>query len=160
MYKLEFQKVIFKNDNFLSETIGETIKIDKDFILDLERLGSYAKKCNLQILVTSSLRTFGKKVKGAIVKPASHSCHHIGHAIDMNIYYKGIIYDSKKMNKVNYEYLPDEVKYFFDLLVSDNILRWGGYFKTEDTVHIDNDFYHKHKELYQSKLESRILQGI
>ena len=55
--------------------------------------------------------------------------------------------------------LADNITRFFELIRSDKILRWGGDFRTQDPVHIDNDFYHEQKILYLAKLDSRVLQS-
>ena len=125
---------------------------------DLLRLAKYAKKCKLKIWVTSSIRPINNQFKGAIVTPATHSCHHIGHAIDMNLFFEDKIYNSKMMLKGNHVNLPENIPAFFDLIRKDKVLRWGGDFKKQDTVHIDNDFYHKQKLFYQAKLNSRVMQ--
>ncbi|MES0446482.1 MAG: SH3 domain-containing protein [Desulfobacterales bacterium] len=154
-YEPEFKPVVFIHDSF----IGETARVDQDFVTDLQRLSEYASQCNLKIWVTSSLRPLNNQFKGAIVKPASRSCHHIGHAIDMNLFYEGEIYNSKMLIKSNHINLSDNITGFFELIRADKVLRWGGDFKTEDPVHIDNDFYHEQEIFYLAKLDSRILQS-
>ncbi len=150
----KFKEVIFNNDSF----IGEAARVDQDFVPDLNRLAEYALQCKLKIWVTSSIRPLNNQFKGAIVKPASHSCHHIGHAIDMNLFFEGKIFNSKMMQKGNHKSLPDNIPKFFDLIRKDKVLRWGGDFRIQDTVHIDNDFYHKQKIFYLAKLDNRVLQ--
>jgi hypothetical protein len=154
-YEPEFKPVVFMHDSF----IGETARVDQDFVSDLQRLSEYASQCSLKIWVTSSLRPLNNQFKGTIVKPASRSCHHIGHAIDMNLFYEGEIYNSKMLRKSNHINLSDNITRFFELIRTDKVLRWGGDFKTEDPVHIDNDFYHEQEIFYLAKLDSRILQS-
>ena len=62
------------------------------------------------------------------------------------------------MQKGNHKSLPDNIPKFFNLIRKDKVLRWGGDFRIQDTVHIDNDFYHKQKIFYLAKLDSRVLQ--
>jgi hypothetical protein len=154
-YVPEFKPVVFMHYSF----VGETARVDQDFVPDLQRLSEYASQCNLKIWVTSSLRPLNNQFKGAIVKPAARSCHHIGHAIDINLFYEDAIYNSKMLLKSNHINLSDNITRFFELIREDKILRWGGDFRTEDPVHIDNDFYHEQEILYLAKLDSRILQS-
>ncbi|MCD4694732.1 MAG: SH3 domain-containing protein [Bacteroidales bacterium] len=150
-----FKEVVFSNDSF----IGEAARVDQDFVPDLDRLAKYALQCKLKIWVTSSIRPLNNQIRGAIVKPATHSCHHIGHAIDMNLFFKGKIINSGMMKKSNHKNLAVNISEFFELIRKDKFLRWGGDFRAQDTVHIDNDFYYKQKIFYQSKLDSRVSQS-
>lgn len=150
----EFKEVVYINEHF----IGDKVRVDQDFTRDLDRLAGFAGKCKLKIWITSSLRPIDNQFRGAIVKPATNSCHHIGHAIDMNIFYEDQIYNSIKMKNSNHVNLPDNIPKFFDLIRKDKTLRWGGDFRNQDTVHIDNDFYHRQKIFYKAKLDSRVMQ--
>ncbi len=152
--KPEFKAVVFVNDSF----IGDSARVDQDFVPDLERMAGYASQCCLKIWVTSSLRPINNQLKGAIVKPASHSCHHIGHAIDINLLYEGELYNSGVLGKRNHRNLPRDITRFFELIRSDKVLRWGGDFRPEDPVHIDNNFYHEQQVMYSAKLNHRIIQ--
>jgi len=149
-----FKLVTFSDDRF----IGDPAKVDQDFIPSLQRVAQYAEECDLKVWVTSSIRQLNNQIQGAIVKPASHSCHHIGHAIDMNVFYNDKLYNSQKLRKINHQNLPKKVVEFFDLIRADNVLRWGGDFNTEDPVHIDDNFYNKQELMYLAKLDSRISQ--
>jgi len=149
-----FNVVKFSNENF----VGEAIRIDSDFVNALTRVGQIAKGCNLKVWVTSSLRSINNQVRGAIVSPATNSCHHIGHAIDMNLLHNGILYNSKKLKRNNLRNSPDPIQKFIDLIRVDKELRWGGDFNTEDPVHIDDDFFRKQKIFYKAKLHSRLDQ--
>lgn len=153
-YRPEFNAVKFIDPHF----VGESVTVDEDFVPELKRLASYAEQCHLQIWVTSSTRALDNQVRGAIVTPATQSCHHIGHAIDMNLMFEGKIYNSKKLSKENHPHLPQELQQFFTLVREDEKLRWGGDFSTPDPVHIDDDFYHQNKLFYQAKLNSRVDQ--
>jgi hypothetical protein len=154
-YSMEFRPVIFTNEAF----VGETVKVDQDFVSDLQQISEYAAEYNLKIWVTSSLRSLDNQLKGAIVKPATHSCHHIGHAIDMNILHKGELYNSQKLRKANHSRLPGEVVRFFDAIRSDDVLRWGGDFSRQDPVHIDDNFYNRQKIIYLAKIDDRVQQS-
>ena len=105
--------------------------------------------------MTSSLREPGRKVSGAIVKPASRSNHLIGHAIDMNLQSSSGFFNSSKLKKTNFSKLPAEIKKLLNLIRSDELLRWGGDFSKEDPVHIDDKLNHRHRVRWDSKLASR-----
>ncbi len=151
----EFKSVIFSDPHF----IGDTLTADQDFVPGLKRLATYADQCHLKIWVTSSLRALNNQVRGAIVKPATNSCHHIGHAIDMNLFHDGTLYNSKKLVKENHINLPEDVRQFFKLVRADDKLRWGGDFGTPDPVHIDDNFFHKQRLFFKAKLDSRVIQA-
>ena len=147
-----FDIVQFQNDYF----IGEIAKVDRDFIPTLNLIAEFAKNHSVKVWVTSSLRSMDNQIKGAIVAPASKSCHHIGHAIDMNIWHDGKLYNSKAMHPANLSQLPKSVSGFIQDLQRCDQLRWGGDFGHSDPVHIDDDFYHKQSLLYTAKLQDRI----
>lgn len=149
-----FELVQFSGVNF----IGEKVLVDKDFIQALNRIDNYAETSQVKIWVTSSTRNINEQVRGAIVPPASKSCHHIGHAIDMNVQYDGKLFNSKKLKKSNLEQLPKPINNFIQLIRQDSELRWGGDFGKEDPVHIDDDLLHQHETLYLAKLYSRLDQ--
>jgi len=149
-----FEQVTFSHKNFA----GEVAKVDRDFVLALNRVAQYAGHNALKVWVTSSTRSMTNQVRGAIVPPASKSCHHIGHAIDMNLLLDGTLYNSKKLKRGNLGTLPEPIRVFIDSIRADEGLRWGGDFNVEDPVHIDDDFYRKQKILYAAKLQSRLHQ--
>lgn len=149
-----FISVTFSHERF----IGAQVKVDQDFVPALNRVCDYAKTFNLKIWATSSTRSLDNQVRGAIVPPASKSCHHIGHAIDMNIQFEGKLYNSKKLKRSNLNKLPQAIGDFISVIREDDGLRWGGDFNTEDPVHIDDDFYHKQQIMYLAKLDSRVDQ--
>ncbi len=105
--------------------------------------------------VTSSLRALDHQLQGAVVKPASNSCHHIGHAIDMNIIHQGSFYNSKKLKRANFGHLPEAVRRFLGMVRKDPEIRWGGDFTPEDPVHIDDNLFHRDKVLYAAKHNHR-----
>lgn len=141
-----------------SEFIGETAKVDKDFVPELNRVNDYAKACELKVWVTSSTRNINQQVRGAIVPPATKSCHFVGHAIDMNLMLDGKLFNSQKLKKANYNNLPEQIQNFLTSIRDDNVLRWGGDFSTEDPVHIDDNFYYRNQLMYKAKLLSRVGQ--
>ena len=150
----EFELVTYQGGQFT----GKEVQVDKDFIPALERINLYASECDIKVWVTSAIRNLNEQVNGAIVTPASRSCHHIGHAIDMNVQYQGRLYNSAALKKANHDQLPAAVTGFIQRLREDAELRWGGDFATEDPVHIDDDFYHLQEAFYLAKLQSRVNQ--
>ena len=150
----EFRSVSYDNPEF----IGEKVKVDIDFVRALNRVANYAADAGLKIWVTSSLRPLNNQVRGAIVPPAARSCHHIGHAIDMNLMHNGTLYNSSKLKRSNLPNLPQAIQQFINAIRQDGELRWGGDFSNEDPVHIDDDFFHKQELLYLAKLQDRVDQ--
>jgi len=134
---------------------GKPLFADKDFWPCLDRISAFAKQCNVFIYVTSSAREPGRTVRGAIVTPASRSNHMIGHAIDMNVRSAAGFFNSKKLKKSNLPNLPPAVRQFIQHVRDDEEMRWGGDFRQEDTVHIDDSFNLRHPELWDKKLASR-----
>lgn len=147
-----FNPVCFEHPSF----VGNAITVDYGFTFSLLKLAEYAESHNVKIWVTSSLRHLKNDIKGAIVPPAKNSCHHVGHAIDMNIQFNGTLYNSKKLKRDNLINLPQPVRSFIDSVRQDDTLRWGGDFKRQDPVHIDDNVFHKQKDVYFSKLGSRM----
>ena len=149
-----FKATIFSG----SEFIGERASVDTDFVPELNRINVYAKQCDVKIWVTSSTRNINQQVLGAIVPPATKSCHFVGHAIDMNVMHAGKLYNSKLLKKANIGQLPNAVSTFIRCIQDDPVLRWGGDFSTEDPVHIDDNFYFRNQLMYKAKLLSRVQQ--
>ena len=73
----------------------------------------------------------------------------------MNVRSASGFFNSTKLKKSNLSNLPKEVRDFIQLVRDDEELRWGGDFRREDTVHIDDSFNHRHPELWDKKLASR-----
>lgn len=129
--------VSYKSPNIIGYE-NKPVIIDSEFLPSMYRIDSYARKNGVIIYVTSSFRTPGQILTGTIVTPAKISNHLAGHAIDMNIYFNGILYDSKDLKAVNLNNLPYNVRNFINDIKHDKTLRWGGDFKNEDPVHIDD----------------------
>jgi hypothetical protein len=141
-----------------SQFVGSAVKVDRDFAAHLNKVNAFAKARDLKIYVTSSTRSINQQVQGAIVPPATRSCHFIGHAIDMNLMLNGKLFNSRALRRNNITNLPPEIGAFIDDIRADEHLRWGGDFRTEDPVHIDDNFYHRKTLLYKAKLFSRVRQ--
>jgi hypothetical protein len=138
-----------------SQFIGKELRADVDFIPHLDRMNQYALDCQVKIHVTSSLREPGRKVSGAIVKPASRSNHLVGHAIDMNLTSASGFFNSRKLKRSNLASLPAEIRKFIELVRADKVLRWGGDFNKEDPVHIDDRLNKRNQQRWDLKLASR-----
>jgi D-alanyl-D-alanine carboxypeptidase len=105
--------------------------IDEDFEPTLVKMNEIAQKYNITIHVNSSFRV-DANVKGAIVKPATHSNHMIGHAIDCNLSYGGAFYNSAKMQTDT-----GVIRQFINEVKASG-MRWGGDFGKPDPVHFDD----------------------
>jgi len=118
---------------------NKPVIIDSEFLPSMYRIDFYAKRNGLIVYVTSSFRTPDQILTGTIVPPSKKSNHLAGHAIDMNVFYNGILYDSNALKKSNINKIPFNVRNFINDIREDKTLRWGGDFKVEDPVHIDDD---------------------
>jgi len=135
--KPEKALVIYKSDNIVGNE-NKTVLVDSLFLPAMYRIDSYAQINNVRIVVTSSFRTPDQKLTMTIVPPAKMSNHLAGHAIDMNIEYNGVLYESGSLKKSNLNKLPPNVRNFINDIRKDKGLRWGGDFSNEDPVHIDD----------------------
>ncbi len=99
--------------------------IDEDFETTLIKLNEIAQKHNITVKVNSSYRV-DANVHGAIVTPATHSNHMIGHAIDCNLELAGQFYNSTRMQNDT-----GVVRQFINELKAAGI-RWGGDFGKPD----------------------------
>ncbi len=135
--------------------IGSEIRADADFSRHLDRIDQYASECDVEVFVTSSTREPGRTVRGNIVKPAGRSNHLVGHAIDMNLKSTNGFFNSTKLKRSNFDQLPDEIKEFLGKIRADEVLRWGGDFRNEDPVHIDDGLNLRSPERWDAKLASR-----
>ena len=143
---------VYTNDRFQG---GREISADRDFFPHLDRINDYAEETDVFIHVTSSAREPDREVSGAIVTPASRSNHMVGHAIDMNIKTAAGFFNSRALAKARFDALPANVKRFIDLIREDEVLRWGGDFRKEDPVHIDDMLNRRRPDIWDSKLASR-----
>ena len=67
--------------------------IHEDFKPYLDKMNEIAKRYAITVIVTSSYRV-DANVKGAIVAPATHSNHMVGHAIDCDLKQGKELYNS------------------------------------------------------------------
>ena len=131
---------------------GKPCRADILFLPMLEKINAYAEQADVYVFVTSSFRTT-TNVRGAIVKPAKSSNHLAGHAIDMNVDYD----NGKRAHSVilkKYPSVPEPVRRFLKFIIDDPDLRWGGQWRTPDSVHID-DHLNKDKAIPTSKWYKR-----
>ena len=138
-----------------TQFIGKEIRADADFRPGLDRINQFALDCGVEVFVTSSTREPGRTVQGAIVKPATKSNHMVGHAIDMNLKSSSGFFNSTKLGRANFNRLPDEIKEFIGKIRADGVLRWGGDFRNEDPVHIDDGLNRRNSARWDAKLASR-----
>jgi len=119
--------------NYKNTNIQGTCTIDDGFAPVMDHINDVCKKHGFIFIVTSSKRN-SIIVPGAIVKPAEMSNHLVGHAVDGNLksIKTGEYFNSKKMGdgKGDDEAVIHDIESTMD--------RWGGRFKTPDTVHFDS----------------------
>ena len=137
-----------------TQFVGDEVRADVDFFPLLDRVNDYAEECGVRLHVTSSFRDRDRKPSGAIVPPATRSNHFIGHAIDMNVTAGSDFFNSKKLALANLPNLPAEVRRFIQKIRDDPDLRWGGDFRPEDPVHIDDGLNNIDLARWESKLSS------
>lgn len=129
---------------FISSNFKRICTIDDDFEEALVKMNDIARKYNITVRVNSSYRV-DTHVIGAIVTPATHSNHLIGHAIDCNLELNGKLYNSVKMQ-------ADKgiVKQFINEVKATG-MRWGGDFGKPDPVHFDDGLNIKNMALWTAK---------
>ena len=136
---------------FTGSNFKNVCTIDEDFEPTLIKMNAIAQKYNISILVSSSYR-IDANVKGAIVTPATHSNHMIGHAIDCNLELEGAFYNSARMKTDR-----GVIRQFIDELKAAGI-RWGGDFGKPDPVHFDDGLNIKDMSAWTAKYNQ--LQGV
>jgi hypothetical protein len=133
---------------------GDEVRADVDFFPLLDRINDFAEECGVRLHVTSSFRDPDRKPSGAIVPPATRSNHFVGHAIDMNVASGSGFFNSRKLARANLPNLPAEVRRFIQKIRDDPDLRWGGDFRPEDPVHVDDGLNNIDLARWESKLSS------
>jgi len=129
---------------------GRQILIHRDFHPLMVKITRYAAQCDLTLLITQSYRIPGRRTKNCIVPPAVKSNHLAGHAVDFNIRFNGRLFESNDIRKETLRLAPANVKAFIGMLVSDDSLRWGGEFKEEDPVHVDDGLNTEYPEKWNA----------
>jgi hypothetical protein len=129
---------------FIASNFKGNCTIDDDFEVSLVKMNDVARKYNITVVVNSSYRV-DAHVPGAIVTPATHSNHMIGHAIDCNLELNGILYNSVKMQSDT-----SIVKQFINEVKATG-MRWGGDFGKPDPVHFDDGLNIKNMALWTAK---------
>lgn len=133
-----------------SQFIGKPVLADLEFIPHLETINTLSKTNGLKIFITSSTRSLGVPVGGAVFTPAKMSNHFVGHAIDMNIQMGGTLFNSNALG--NFNSLPPAIKTFLNAIRSHPVLRWGGDFG--DPVHIDDGLNIREPNTWKQKLST------
>lgn len=144
--------VSYKSANIIGYE-DKPVIVDSQFLPSMYKIDSYARNNGVIIYVTSSFRTPDQKLTGTIVTPSKRSNHLAGHAIDMNVFYDGVLYDSRVLRKSKLDNLPSNVKNFINDIRKDKTLRWGGDFKIEDPIHIDDDL-NSNPSVWQSRFDA------
>lgn len=130
--------------HFTATNFSGECNIDEDFEAALIKMNTIAAKHGITVIVISSFRV-DANVAGAIVKPATHSNHMVGHAVDCNLSLNGGYYNSKKMQS------DTGVVRDFINEVKQSGLRWGGDFGKPDPVHFDDGLNIKDMPLWMQK---------
>jgi hypothetical protein len=117
--------------SFISSHFKGNCTIDEDFEPLLEKMNEIASKYDITVVVNSSYRV-DANVRGAIVTPATHSNHMIGHAIDCNLLLNGKLYNSTLMQSST-----GIIRQFINDVKAAGF-RWGGDFRKPDPVHFDD----------------------
>ncbi|MDR1220161.1 MAG: M15 family metallopeptidase [Treponema sp.] len=93
----------------------------------------------------AGFRSANVLVENAVVPPSETSNHLVGHAVDINIVYNGVLYNSSSLR--SYNALPHAIKNFITGCKRAG-MRWGGDFSTPDPVHFDDNLYLRDKATY------------
>ena len=97
--------VQYSNSLLLHEE-GKPIMVHVDFVPAMGMICQYLKLSGCSMHVNSSFRLNSDHIQGAVVKPASHSNHFVGYAIDANIIDpKGKMWTSEAMKTPAFEVL-------------------------------------------------------
>lgn len=129
---------------FTASNFKGNCTIDEDFEPSLVKMNDVAKKYGITVIITSSFRKTAN-VKGAIVTPATHSNHMVGHAIDCNLQINGKLYNSVLMQSDR-----GVIRNFINEVKTTG-MRWGGDFKLKDPVHFDDGLNVKNMKLWLGK---------
>ena len=140
-----------------SQFVGKPVLVDIEFVHQLKKVNEFARDLGLQVHVTSSARQHGVAVGNNIVMPASRSNHLVGHAIDMNLKKDGDFFNSSALRKRALRRQPKAVRDFIKAIRDDDVLRWGGDFRVEDPVHIDDALNLRDPVAWEDKF--RIIQS-
>ena len=136
-----------------SEFQGKKVLADKLFVPHLNQINALAKTHGVKIHVTSSWRA-NANVAGAIVTPAKKSNHMAGHAIDMNLVFPGGWANSSYLKRSNEANWHSAVAGFINAIRADATLRWGGDFRTQDPVHIDDGLNIHNPTLWEERYQA------
>jgi hypothetical protein len=128
------------------EAFDQPVIVDEAFLEYIWIMDELALQYDLSIKVQGrGFRDAEDPVQNAIVPPSASSNHLVGHAVDINIEYNGVPYNSTKLD--DFHNLPQNIKDFINGCKR-NGLRWGGDFSVSDPVHFDDDLYHRDRETY------------
>ena len=120
--------------NYKNTNIQGNCLIDDGFIPVMDHINEVCVKHDFTCVIIQAKRDPKVKVKGAIVKPSDMSNHYVGHAIDCNLRNNknGEYFNSTKMGDGKGD--DESVIHEFESAMN----RWGGRFKTSDSVHFDS----------------------
>ncbi len=128
--------------NYTNSNIQGNCIIDDGFIPVMDHINDVCKKHNFVCIIIDSKRNPKVKVKGAIVTPSEMSNHFVGQSIDVNLrnIATGEYFNSEKMKDKNGE----DGNVIAE--IENTMTRWGGRFKSIDSVHFDSGLNLKNPE--------------
>ena len=128
------------------EAFDRTVIVDNAFLEYIWIMDELALENKLEIKVQGrGFREADAPVQNAVVPASETSNHLVGHAVDINIVYNGVWYNSARLS--NYASLPQAIKNFITGCKR-NGLRWGGDFTRSDPVHFDDNLYLRDKRTF------------
>jgi len=148
-----FESLVEFHGDCIQAHRGRQILVHREFLPFLERIADYAAKAEINLVITNSCGNPLQELQGEVVPPAKKSNHLAGHAIDVNVRQKGITYTSSELARDNFDRLPASVKEFIQRLRDDSRIRWGGDFRRQDPVHIDDEWNRLHPAKWQKQVD-------
>jgi hypothetical protein len=132
---------------------GRQILVHKTFLSAMRRLDTYSQATNVTVIITQSYRHPEATSRGERVPPARRSNHLAGHAVDFNIRYKATVFRFADLRLGQHTDLPSDIKAFLEMVRHDPALRWGGDFRQEDPIHIDDGLNLRNQEEWEKHAE-------
>jgi hypothetical protein len=118
--------------------------VHQDFVDVVNGLDAKARAARVSLRINQSFRVQGLPPNGAVVPPATHSQHLIGHAVDLNIVDATTVNTTAMFRQGTQ---TTAAKDFVRAAKKDGI-RWGGDFAPHDPPHFD-DFVLPSSEEYK-----------
>lgn len=135
----------------------QPITVHEEFVPYMDKMNASARRLNLIVYVTDSIRTPKDSLKGVVFTPAQMSNHYVGHGVDLNLQSGKQWYNGDKM-KEEYRSRIGKVFSFIQECKSFG-LRYGGDFHADrqgrtDNVHFDSGLNVLHPEKWHEIFNS------